>query len=77
MSHSTRTVAGRVPADAGVDWEIEPMVEQLWSELDGAVPRSTIRQTVTMLFHKYDDATVMLYVPIFVRRQAQETLQRL
>ena len=56
-------------------WDIEPMVEQVWKDLGGTVPRSAIRQTVAELFAQYDDATVRLYVPILVRREATESLR--
>ena len=56
-------------------WDIEPVVEQVWKDLGGTVLRSAIRQTVAELFSQYDDATVRLYVPILVRREATELLR--
>ena len=52
------------------------MVEQVWGDLGGTIPRLAIRQTVTRLFAQYDDAPVKLFVPLFVRREAKEMLQK-
>ncbi|MGB3715859.1 MAG: CYTH domain-containing protein [Candidatus Promineifilaceae bacterium] len=57
------------------DWDVEAIVEQVWSNLDGRLPRSTIGTTVVRLLQKYDDAVIRIYVPLLVHREATELLR--
>ena len=56
------------------DWDVEAIVDQVWSNLDGRVVRSAIYITVVRLLEKYDDAVVKLYVPLLICREATELL---
>ena len=56
------------------DWDVEAIVDQVWSNLDGRVVRSAIYITVVRLLEKYDDAVVKLYVPLLVCREATKLL---
>jgi hypothetical protein len=58
-----------------VDWDVESIVDQVWTDLDGQMSRSIICTTVVRLLKKYDDATIRLYVPVVVRRKATEILR--
>jgi hypothetical protein len=57
------------------DWDVEAIVDQVWSSLDGKVSRSTIYTTVVRLLQKYDDAVIRLYVPLLVHRDATDLLR--
>jgi hypothetical protein len=58
------------------DWDVEGIVDQVWSNLDGRVDRSAIYITVVRLLEKYDDAVIKLYVPLLVCREATELQRR-
>ena len=55
---------------------IEAIVEVTWRELKGQVPRSRICEMVTEVAGRYEGAKVKAFIPIFVRRQAVELLDR-
>jgi hypothetical protein len=52
----------------------EVLVDQLWQELRGRVPRTQIRQLVKEAASEFAHATITTYVPIFVRRRVREQL---
>jgi hypothetical protein len=52
------------------NWDVEAIVADVWSDLDGRIPRSAIYTTVIRLLEKYDDALIKFYVPLLVRREA-------
>jgi hypothetical protein len=52
----------------------DALVEEIWRELHGTVPRAQIHQLVMEARAEFAQATITLYVPIFVRRQVRERL---
>jgi hypothetical protein len=62
-------------ADDHSDLDVGAMVEQIWNDLQGMVSRSAIRQALVEVVSKYENARIRTYVPIFVRREALETLR--
>jgi hypothetical protein len=56
--------------------DVEAIVDQVWSDLDGRIPRSAICTIVVRLLEKYDDAIIKLYVPLLVRREATVLLRK-
>ena len=65
----TETVARSYP-----DWDVETLLERIWSGLGGTVARSNIRQVLAKVIPHYESARVQTYVPIFVHK---ETVKRL
>lgn len=51
------------------------LVEQVWQDLKGQVPREKIRQVATELEGYFQDAKVTLYIPILLARRTREALQ--
>jgi hypothetical protein len=56
------------------DWDVKPVIEQIWKELGGTVSRPAICQELAEVIPAFDNARITTYVPIFVRRR---TLARL
>jgi hypothetical protein len=57
------------------DWDVQLVVEQIWSDLGGAVSRTAIRQEVAQVIPAFADARITTYVPIFVRRRTLAQLR--
>ena len=57
------------------NWDVEAIVDHVWSKLDGKVPRSAVYTTVIRLLEKYDDAVIKLFVPLLVQREATKILR--
>ena len=75
MNEDPVATGGDTSSEESSDWELESLVEQVWDDLTGKVPRSTISQTLAGLLAKYDDATIRRYVPLLVRKEAGELLR--
>ena len=58
-----------------MDYVDDALVETLWQDLDGQIPRQQIAREVEQVATKFERATVTSFVPIFVRRQALEHLR--
>ncbi len=56
-------------------WDVEAIIDQVWTNLDGRIPRTTVYTTVVRLLEKYDNAVIRLYVPLLVHREAVELLR--
>jgi hypothetical protein len=52
----------------------DSLIEQIWQDLGGQVPRERIRQIAAEAAAEFRTATVTAFVPVFVRRR---TLKRL
>jgi hypothetical protein len=59
------------------DHEDDSLVETLWHDLDGQVPRDQIDLTVTEIVQHFQNAKVTTFVPIFIHRRALEQLRGL
>lgn len=51
-------------------------IEKLWHDLDGQVSREEIVRVINQIAIQFQDATVTMFVPLFVRRLALEQLKR-
>jgi hypothetical protein len=56
-------------------WDVQPVVEQVWSDLGGIVSRTVICRELAEVIPAFEDARITIYVPIFVRRQTVERLR--
>jgi hypothetical protein len=56
------------------EWNPDDLIEETWRELKGEVPRSRIREVVTELANRYENAKVKAFIPILIRRQVIELL---
>ncbi len=54
----------------------EVLIEQIWKDLDGRVPRCEIEIMLDEVAPAYDDARIQTFVPIFLRREVTRRLQR-
>lgn len=54
---------------------LDNLIEQIWRDLGGQVPRQQIRQVAAEVTAEFHDATVTAFVPIFVRRRTRERLK--
>ena len=66
---STAATAGNPEVD------VETVIEQVWSDLGGAVTRAAIWQEIEQVLPGFEGARVTIYVPLFVRRQTVERLR--
>ena len=57
------------------DWDVETIIKQILSDMNGAVRRSTIQEVLKKVIPKYEGARIQTYVPIFIRRDAVNQLQ--
>lgn len=55
--------------------ENNSIIEKVWQDLDGQMPREQISRVVDEIALEYQDATVKAFVSIFVHRQALERLK--
>ena len=54
--------------------DVDILVELVWLDLQGEVPRSAVRATVSQILSMYENAKVKQYLPIIVQRQARQLL---
>lgn len=57
------------------DWNVDAIVEQIFSDLNGSITRTTIQEVLKEIIPKYESAQIQTYVPIFIRRDAVNQLQ--
>ena len=57
-------------------WDLDETIDRLWHDLQGKVNRQAIREVLADVLPQYQDARILTYVPIFVRRDALEILSR-
>ena len=70
MAALTAGIQRERPAPGAAPWDVDQMIEQIWRELSGKVSRETIQQVVSDVAPRYQDAQILTYVPIFIRRDA-------
>ena len=75
MSASRPELESGEVAGGNLDWDVESLVEQIWTDLGGQVSRLAIRQQVADVVPAFQDARITTYVPIFVRRRTVEQLR--
>ena len=57
------------------DWDVDTIVEQIFSDLNGALARSEIQEILKEVIRKYESARIQIYVPIFIRRDTVNQLK--
>ena len=57
------------------DWDVETIIRQILSDMNGAVRRSTIQEVLKEIIPKYEGVKVQIYVPIFIHRDAIKRLK--
>ena len=55
--------------------DIETLVERVWMDMQGSVPRTVIEPEISRILKKYENVRVKLYVPILVQREARESFR--
>jgi hypothetical protein len=73
---SSSTVAETDHGD-GINYVDDSLVEQIWQDLGGQVPREQIHQIAAEAAAEFRTATVTAFVPVFVRRRTLKKLQML
>ena len=70
-----QTTAEANPGDAinGID---DSLVENVWHDLDGQLPRERVRCVVCQVAQGFQSATVKAFLPIFIHRRALEQLRQ-
>ncbi len=54
----------------------DELVEQIWREFDGRVPRTRILEVSMNIAAGFRDATITTFVSLIVRRKTREALAR-
>ncbi len=75
MSENAPKLGSREEAGSDLDWDVDCLVEQIWTDLGGQVSRLVIRHQVADVVPAFQDARITTYVPIFVRRRTVEQLR--
>ncbi len=75
MNHRTLEVENDAIPNGLLDLDMEPLVEQIWNDLQGAVQRSTIQRELGEVIPAFASARIKTYVPIFVRRNTVRRLR--
>ena len=57
-------------------YDLDKITDEIWHDLYGKVDQQAICQAITLASQKYQDATILNFIPIFVRRDAMEILRR-
>ena len=62
--------------EAGVSIvDLDDLTEKIWRDLQGQVDQSEIRQVLFDLKPNYQEARILTYIPILMRRNAIEILR--
>jgi hypothetical protein len=55
--------------------DLNPLIEQIWHEMDGQVSHTRIRQVILGVAAGFRDAPVATNIPLFIRHLAREWLR--
>lgn len=71
---------GKNPADNLVaDWitqfDAEEIINKIWNDLEGEFSRSDIKNVLIEVAPRYNGATILTYIPIFLCRDVRRKLQ--
>ncbi len=61
-------------APIGNDYINDHLIEEIWRDLGGQVSQAHIVQVAREVETEYFDATVTMFVPIFIHRETRERL---
>lgn len=75
MNDSQPTIDSGATGSGHPDWDVETVVEQVWTDLGGTVSRPAIRREVAEVICAFEDARITTYVPLFVRKRTVERLR--
>jgi hypothetical protein len=64
-----------ISANGYLERELETLIDLVWNDLQGQVSRAAIQQVLLEIIPEYENATVTTFVPIFIRRDAVDTLR--
>jgi len=56
-------------------WDINRIANEIFRDLNGSVTLSVIQETIEQVIPRYENARILTYVPIFIRRQAIKRLK--
>ncbi len=73
--HQVENRSKQAKVDTSV-WDLDKMAGELWQDFQGTVSLQMIRQVLTSVSLRYQEARVQTYVPIFVRQRAVDILRR-
>lgn len=71
-----KTAHGSLATHDALQRIAEPLVDELYRDFNGEVSRPWVQRVVVDLLERCGDAPVTVYLPIIVRRYAEEQLQR-
>ena len=74
MSESKPQMENEAVTRGYPDWDVQPVVEQIWSDLGGTVARQAIRLELAHVIPSFERVPIQTFVPIFVRRRTVERL---
>jgi hypothetical protein len=57
------------------DWDVDTLTEQIFGDLEGVIPRSTIQEVLNEVIPRYEEARIQTFIPIFIRRDAVNQLK--
>jgi len=64
-------------AEAGASIvDLDELTERIWRDLHGQVDQPKIRQVLVDLKPKYQEARILTFIPLLMRRNAIEILRR-
>ena len=66
-----------MPGMTQIDWTNilnEQLIEEIWSTLSGQVTRDQVRQVTEAALIEFQDASVVEFIPILLRRRTYERL---
>ena len=56
--------------------DLDELTERIWRDLHGQVDQTKIRQVLVDLKPKYQEARILTFIPLLMRRNAIEILRR-
>jgi hypothetical protein len=77
MQTTSSSTVGETDHGGGNGYVDDSLVEQIWQDLGGQVPRERIHQIADEAAAEFRTATVTAFVPVFVRRRTLKKLQML
>ena len=55
--------------------DLDKLTGKIWQALHGQVPRERVRQVLLDLLPKYQEARILIYIPILLQRNAIDILR--
>ncbi|HXV44981.1 MAG TPA: hypothetical protein VEC96_18090, partial [Anaerolineae bacterium] len=64
-----------ISANKGLEGDLETLIDLVWNDLQSQVSRAAVQQVLLEIIPEYQNATSPTFVPIFIRRDAVDTLR--